>query len=133
MAKREVKIDEKEISNLMEHLQCSREEAISCYLFDHDMEESAEVEELTKKAKENKTTVIDNNVTKGTKRPRTYVSCDEKVALFTILKDTLTANCEKVEVTKDNKLLTVEYQGVQFKIDLIKTNTALAERKRENT
>lgn len=124
-----IKIDENEITKLMNSLKCSREEAISCYMFDNDMEENEEVEVLTKKAKENKASVIDCNKTKGTKRPRTYVSCDEKVALFNLLKDTLTDNCDKVEVLKDNKLLVVEYQGVQFKVDLIKTNVALAEKK----
>ena len=124
-----IKIDENEIAKLMKSLGCSREEAISCYMFDNDMEDNEEVENLTKKAKENKASIIDCNVTKGVKKPRTYISCDEKIALFNLLKDTLTANCEKVEVTKDNKLLTVEYQGVQFKIDLIKTNVALAEKK----
>lgn len=128
MAK-QIKIDEKEITKLMNSLGCSREEAISCYMFDNDMEENEEVEALTKKAKENKSSVIDCNVTKGVKKPRTYISCDEKVALFTLLKDTLTANCDKVEVSKENKLLVVEYQGVQFKVDLIKTNVALAEKK----
>lgn len=124
-----VKIDEKEIAKLMKSLGCSRKEAISCYMFDNDMEENEEVEALTKKAKENKSSIIDCNATKGVKKPRTYVSCDEKIELFNLLKETLTANCEKVEVTKDNKLLTVEFKGVQFKVDLIKTNIALAEKK----
>ena len=128
MAK-QIKIDENEITKLMNSLGCTHEEAISCYMFDNDMEENEEVEALTKKAKENKASVIDCNVTKGVKKPRTYVSCDEKVALFNLLKDTLTTNCDKVEVSKENKLLVVEYQGVQFKVDLIKTNVALAEKK----
>lgn len=127
--KKQIKIDEKEIDKLMKSLGCNREEAISCYMFDNDMEDNDEVEELTKKAKENKASVIDCNVTKGVKKPRTYISCDEKIELFNLLKDCLTQNCEKVEVTKDNKLLTVDYKGVQFKVDLIKTNISLAEKK----
>jgi uncharacterized protein involved in tolerance to divalent cations len=68
MAK-QIKIDENEITKLMNSLGCTREEAISCYMFDNDMEENEEVEALTKKAKENKASVIDCNVTKGVKNP----------------------------------------------------------------
>ena len=131
--KNEVKINEKEVADLMRKLGISREEAIDCWKCDNGIEENEEVETLTKKAKENKTTIVDGNVTKGQKKPRTYVSCDEKVELFNLIKDTLTDNCDKVEVSKENKLLEVVYKGVQFKVDLIKTNTALAEKKGKTT
>ena len=128
MAK-QIKVDEAEIKKLMEVLGCSEEEAIDCWKCDNDIEENAEVIALTKKAKENKTTIVDGNVTKGKKKPRTYVSCDEKIELFNLIKNALTESCEKVDVAKENKLLVVEFKGVQFKVDLIKTNTALAEKK----
>lgn len=122
-------INKQEVQNLMKTLGLTEEEAIELWKCDNDMAENEEQKELDKKASKVKIKVADGNVTKGVKKPRTYISCDEKVALFNLIKTTLESACENVEVTKDNKLLTVNFNGVQFKVDLIKTNTALAERK----
>lgn len=122
-------INKQEVQNLMKTLGLTEEEAIELWKCDNDMAENEEQKALDKKASKVKIKVADGNVTKGVKKPRTYISCDEKVTLFNLIKTTLEGACESVEVTKDNKLLTVSFNGVQFKVDLIKTNTALAERK----
>ena len=53
------------------------------------------------------------------KRKRTVKYSDEKVQIFTELKDFLSENYENVEVLKENKLFSVKIGAKVFKIDLI--------------
>ena len=53
---KEINIDENVLLKSMSAFGISREEAIQLYLEDNDYEENEEVEELTKKAKDNKIT-----------------------------------------------------------------------------
>ena len=53
-----VKIPQKEIDNLMKTLELTEQEAIQTWLDDNDYTTNEVVEELTKKAKDNKTTLI---------------------------------------------------------------------------
>ena len=53
-----VRIPQKEIDNLMKTLELTEQEAIQTWLDDNDYTTNEVVEELTKKAKENKTTLI---------------------------------------------------------------------------
>ena len=53
-----INIPDKELENLMKTLDLTQEEAIQVYLDDNDYTTNEEVEELTKKAKINKTDKI---------------------------------------------------------------------------
>ena len=53
-----IHIPQKEIDNLMKTLELTEQEAIQTWLDDNDYTTNEVVEELTKKAKDNKTTLI---------------------------------------------------------------------------
>ena len=58
---KEINIPDADIKNYMKTLDLTEEEAIEMYLDDEGYTENDEVEELTKKAKENKNTLIAEN------------------------------------------------------------------------
>lgn len=62
-------IPDEEIDKLMDNLDISLEEACETYLFDHDMVESKEVEEMSQKASKNRITATIHGA-KGEKKER---------------------------------------------------------------
>ncbi len=62
-------IPDEEIDKLMDSLDISLEEACETYLFDHDMMESKEVDEMSKKATKNRITATIHGA-KGEKKER---------------------------------------------------------------
>ncbi len=62
-------IPDEEIDKLMDSLDISLEEACETYLFDHDMMESKEVDEMSKKASKNRITATIHGA-KGEKKER---------------------------------------------------------------
>lgn len=121
---RSVSIPTKEIENLMSSLEISQDEAIELWLTDNGLEENEEQAELDEKASKvhiNKDAYADKNK-KPRKKPEVKVS-DEKKALFDSILTNLT-RCEGVElenikVLNENKLISVEINGITFKIDLV--------------
>lgn len=121
---RSVSIPTKEVENLMSSLEISQDEAVELWLTDNGLEENEEQTELDEKASKvhiNKDAYTDEGK-KPRKKPEIKVS-SEKKALFDSILTNLT-RCEGVErenikVLNENKLISVEINGITFKIDLI--------------
>jgi len=113
-------VNMKEVKNLMSKLGLSEEEAIELWKCDNDIEENEEQNELDRKASKVKVSVTDGNKTKGKSKPRTHINSDAKIALWNLLKE-FCENIEGAEVTvlKNEKLLQIVYQDLNFKLDLI--------------
>ena len=81
------------------------------------MEEVVELEEKTKGQR------VDHGITQEKRKdskPRTVKISDEKKAIFhNILTNLQSIYGEKVEILKENKLISLEINGRKFKIDLI--------------
>jgi len=60
---------------------------------------------------------------KSEKKPRTVKISDEKIQIFTEIRDFLLKNYEKVEILKENKLIQVKIGEKVFKIDIIEQRT----------
>lgn len=118
---RSVSVPTKEVENLMSSLEIPQDEAIELWLTDNGLEENEEQAELDEKASKvhiNKDAYADSEK-KPRKKPEIKVS-DEKKALFDELLSDLTAVYgDKVKVLNENKLISVEINGITFKIDLI--------------
>ena len=118
-----VTIPDKEIENYMKSLELSKEDAIDLWLEDNDYQENEEQNELDAKAKKVKidhcASAIDKSQAKE-KKPRVVKTSDEKQKLFDEIYHSLVEIYGgKVEIVKENKLLTVQIAEKVFKIDLI--------------
>ena len=118
-----INIPEKEIENSMKLLELSKEEAIQLWLEDNDYETNEELEELDAKAKKIKidhgASANDHKFVKREKVVRKIEASQEKQTLFNDIKGFLSENYGNIEILKENKLFSLEINGVVFKIDLI--------------
>lgn len=120
-----IKIDDKQLENLMKNLDLTKDEAIQMYLEDEGYLDNEEQLELDKKAKESgimRTIHEAKDVKKEKKKatkPKTVKVSDEKQGLFVDILENLQENYEKIEVLKQNKLIQVQIGDKIFKIDLI--------------
>lgn len=112
-----------ELNKLMQTLDITEEEAIETWLFDHGFEDNEEVNELSKKAKVNKTDKI--VVTDKTKRKQ--VNREPKVntnkqtlinCFFNLLVDKIDG-VTYANITNPQKLIEFTFNGKQYKLDLI--------------
>jgi len=119
-----IKINEKVIQNLMDKLGLDKEDAIQVYLEDEGYEINEEQEELTQKAKDNKITASIHKA-EAQKKERKKIERKpnpDKEDLIAGLADFLDkAECNNVEVVNVGKLITFEYNGKKFKLDLVET------------
>lgn len=112
------------IENMAKEFNISMDEAVNIWLEDEGYLINEEQEELTKKAKENKivTTV---HKAEGKTRERKKVERKpnpDKEDLIKGLADFLDkAECNNVHIENIGKLITFEYNGKKFKLDLIET------------
>ena len=120
-----IRIDDKQLENLMKNLDLTKDEAIQMYLEDEGYLDNEEQLELDKKAKESgimrtihEAKDIKKEKKKATK-PKTVKVSDEKQGLFADILENLQENYGKVEVLKQNKLIQVQIGEKIFKIDLI--------------
>ena len=120
-----IRISEKTIENLMTQLGLDREDAIQVYLEDEGYEINEEQEELTKKAKDNRVTATIHKA-EAKKKERKKVERKpnpdkEKIIaeMATFLKEFEDIN--NVNIENIGKLITFEYMGKKFKLDLIET------------
>ena len=113
-----IKIPDEVIANYCKKLRLTKESAIQLYLEENGILHNEELEELDKKAKQVK--IAKGARTESTKerKPRTVKISNEKQEIFNFILEKLD-NRYKVEVTKENKLLEIEYNGKIFKLDLI--------------
>lgn len=120
-----IKIDDKQLENLMKNLDLTKDEAIQMYLEDEGYLDNEEQLELDKKAKESgimrtihEAKDIEKEKKKTTK-PKTVKVSDEKQELFADILENLQKLYGNVTVLKQNKLIQVQIEEKIFKIDLI--------------
>ena len=119
-----VSIPMSEIDTIVKKLKISKDEALELWLADNGYEineEQAELDEKASKVHINKD-AVSKSEPKQRKKPEIKVS-NEKKALFDSILTNLT-RCEGIErenikVLNENKLISVEINGITFKIDLI--------------
>ena len=84
--------------------------------------EGIEVEQIDEITEKTKNVKIDHGAT-GAKqvdrKPRTVKISDEKQALFSEIYTNLEDVYKNVQILKENKLLSVQINGITFKIDII--------------
>lgn len=119
---KEINIDENVLLKSMSAFSISREEAIQLYLEDNDYEENEEVEELTKKAKDNKITATIHQAKgkEGKKREVKRKEDPDKEWLISQLADTLGKLGLDYQVTNIGKIIEFNYNDQKYKIDLIR-------------
>lgn len=115
-----VRIPDAEITNNMELLDISREEAIQMWLEDNDLQTNEVVEELTQKAKENKVNRgAKSNAPRKKKAPERKPDT-EKEDLIEKLANFLTNEGFDAEITNKSKIIEFDFGGNHFKLDLIR-------------
>lgn len=118
-----VKIPQKEINNLMKTLELTEQEAIQTWLDDNDYTTNEVVEELTKKAKDNKTTLI-NKARVNIENKKTTREHKENPTKALIIAEIFNKLAEiegisQLKVENKEKLVTFSLNGNEYKIDLI--------------
>lgn len=124
---KDINVNEKEVNKLVEVLGISQEEAIQTWLEDNDYEVNEEVVELTKKAKENKITATIHGAQKvRAKREVTRKEDPDKEFIIEELRKTLKGEiyAENIQVTNIGKIIEFEFNGSQYKLDLVKRRPA---------
>lgn len=120
--KKNVNIPDKEIESFMKSLDISKEEAIEMWLDDHDYTVNEQVEELTKKAKANKTDkiVVQSKVEKK-KTERKPKENPLKQAIISDIYKFLAQNntITSLKIENPTKIITFIAEGKQFKLDLV--------------
>lgn len=120
---KDIKINDKEIENLMKVLNISKENAIQTWLEDNDYEVNEEVEKLTKQAKDNKITATIHGAQKvRAKREVTRKEDPDKENLIAWMAQFLQDNVsvENLQITNVGKLIEFDYLGNSYKLDLVK-------------
>lgn len=122
VGKKIIEIPDKEIAQFVKSLDITEEEAIQMWLDDHDYTTNAEVEELTKKAKMNKTDkiVVQSKVEK-TKTERKPKENPLKQAIIQDIFNFLAQNqtISNVKIENPTKIITFFAENKEFKLDLI--------------
>ena len=116
-----INIPDREIEKLMSSLELTQADAIDLWLCDNGYEVDEEQKELDEKASKVRILkdVEPKNAKKERKVPEKKVS-EQKKALFSeILSDLQDVYKGKVEVLTENKLISVNIDGIVFKIDII--------------
>lgn len=120
---KKIRIPQAEIDNLIDTLDLTQEEAIDTWLCDHDIEEDAEQNALDEKASAVKIShgaESDKKQRKKSEKPRTVKVSDEKTHLFQEIVDFLAVDYD-ITVTTDNKLIEINLNGKNFKLNLSET------------
>ena len=124
IGKKEINIPEKEIEKLVDSLDISEDEAIQTWLFDNDYIENEEEAILTKKAKDNRITATIHEAKDITKtRAKRNVERKEDVdkeMIIAAVANMLQGMGIKGSVTNKSKIVEFEYNGNEYKIDLIR-------------
>jgi len=118
-----VKIPQKEIDNLMKTLELTEQEAIQTWLDDNDYTTNEVVEELTKKAKENKTTLI-NKARENAENKKTTRERKENPTKALIIAEIFNKLAEiegisQLKIENKEKLVTFSLNGNEYKLDLV--------------
>lgn len=121
-------IPDEEIDKLMDNLDISLEEACETYLFDHDMVESKEVEEMSQKASKNRITATIHGA-KGEKREKKAREKKENPLKKQIIShifdsffyDNVSEDYPniKISIRNDEKYIDLIIDGREFTINLV--------------
>lgn len=116
-----VNIPDKEIEHLKTSLELSEKDAIELWLCDNDYETDENQTELDEKAKKVKVLhdIIPKKSAKERKPPKKVVSLEKQTLFNEILTNLIENYGENVKILTENKLLSVEINGITFKIDII--------------
>lgn len=120
---KDIKVNEKEVKNLVDKLGITEEEAIQTWLEDNDYEVNEEVVKLTQLAKDNKITATIHGAQKvRAKREVTRKEDPDKENLIAWIAQFLQDNVsvENLQVTNVGKLIEFSYLGNDYKLDLVK-------------
>ena len=119
---RVVNVPNAEITKLQKALNCSRAQAVECWLYDEGYVECPEADELTEKAKENK---VRKNAKADTDKPKTQrervvKEHPIKEELITTIAQTLaTVGATEIKIENKQKLITfIAKDGEPYAIDL---------------
>ena len=117
-------IPQKEIDQAMQSLEISEQEAIEMWLDDNDITTNEQVEELTKKAKANKTTLVnagkkvrEKKVVRERKANPVKEEIVEIIAKF--LENYQNLPISSVKVENIGKIITFKIENREFKLDLV--------------
>lgn len=120
---KKIRIPDEEIKKNMKILDLTEDEAIQMYLEDEGYLENEEVEELSKKAKENKT---DKIVATDKTKPRAKSTREPKEnpvkeGIIAGIAEFLATNPSIVDIKIENKakLITFRVENREFKLDLV--------------
>lgn len=120
---KKIRIPDEEIKKNMKILDLTEDEAIQMYLEDEGYLENEEVEELSKKAKENKT---DKIVATDKTKPRAKSTREPKEnpvkeGIIAGIAEFLATNSNIVDIKIENKakLITFRVENREFKLDLV--------------
>lgn len=124
IGKKEINIPEEEIEKLVNSLDISEDEAVQTWLFDNDYIENEEEAILTKKAKDNRITATIHDAKDITKtRAKRNVERKEDVdkeMIIAAVANMLQGMGIKGNITNKSKIVEFEYNGNEYKIDLIR-------------
>ena len=116
-----VDIKDEELDNLCEKLDISLNDAIKLWLEDNGYEVNEEVEELTKKAKENRVTATVHGVVAKRAKKEVHRKEDlDKQELIKLFAEALDKAEIGYKITNVEKLIEFEFNGANYKLDLIK-------------
>lgn len=126
-----IKIPDSEIEIAIKNLGITKSEAIEMYLEDNGYLENEQVEQLTKKAKENKAVQHKAKSEKPKKETvkRERKPDEEKTKLISLLADFIKSLGYETTITNATKIIEFVVGENHYKIDLIKQNMKLKERK----
>lgn len=119
-----INIPDDEINVSMKNLQLTKDEAIQMWLDDNGYSTNEVVEELTAKAKKNKTVVHEAKANKPRKEVKRERKPDEeKESIIRFLADALKICGDSIEITNKSKIIEFSVGENHYKLDLIKKRT----------
>lgn len=118
---KKIQIPLAEIKVLQHNLELTLDEAIQTWLDDNDYTTNEVVEELTKKAKDNKTTLVGAS-DKTKRKPREKVQKEnptKELIIAEIAKSLQALGVQDLKIENKAKLITFNYANESFKVDLV--------------
>lgn len=119
---KEIKIPDEEIQKNMQILDITEQEAIQMWLEDEGYETNEQVEQLTKKAKQNKTILVgarENVENKKTERERKANPTKARIIEEIYYKLAEMEGISSLKVENSEKIITFDLDGNTYKLDLV--------------
>ncbi len=129
---KKIRIPDETIKKYIKAFELTEAEAINMYLEEEGVIDNIEIDKLTEQAKENKTAKM--YVSTEKKRQNTNRQPKEDIQKEGIIKDLETylknKGYQNITIVNKTKLITFEMGNNSFKLDLIRTNLKLQEKKK---